>query len=291
MIHSIHLLALALAVAAASAVETNLAVAPGKKQTAGTCMTQKVSLKRPQLVEEESEETESASTAETTSLQEEVAECNWCLFHTGCKNTSLVKCEAEGGIWHSHKADALFKNEVAEFRNVAAVDFNEDGKISWGEVRQFLQAMGQNPSDDAVTELKKKFETIKLSPAQLNMSISLVDDETELFGIIAVVAVKAVVKSVAVKAAVKTAVKHAARTAVRYAVRAGKRYASRAARRYLSPGARRALSRGAHYARRGYRQYRRARTYYNRGQRHYNRARNYYNHATRAWNGNYSRRR
>jgi len=290
MIHSIHLLALALVVTAASAVETNLAVEPGKKQTAGTCIMQKASLKTQHVVEEESEETESASTAETTSLQEEVeeevAECNWCLFHTGCKKTSLVKCEAEGGIWHSHKKDAVFKNEVAEFRNVAAVDFNEDGKISWGEVRKFLRAMGQNPSDDAVTELKKKFETIKPSLAQLNMSMSLVDDKTELFGIIAVVAVKA-----AFKYAAKKAITHAVRHGVRYAIRAGKRYASRAARRYLSRGARRALSRGARYARRGYRGYRKARRYYNRGQRYYNRGQRYYHHAKSTWNGNYRRRR
>jgi len=270
MIQSVPLVALALVVIGASAAETNLAVEPGKKNTAGTCIMQKASVKTQHLVEEESEETENASTAEAASLQEEVAECNWCLFHTGCKKTSLTKCEVEGGIWHSHKADAVFKNEVAEFRNLAAVDFNEDGKISWGEVRKFLQAMGQKPSDDAVTELKKKFETVKPSLAQLNMT--LVHDKTEkFFSIIAVVVAKAVVKYAA---------KKLVSTGVRYALRAGARAVGRAAQRHLSHGARRALSRGARYAGRGYRHYKRGRRHYNKAKRYYNKANRHYNRYT-----------
>lgn len=169
MFHSIHLLALALVAIAASAVEMNSAAESAKKSTAGTCIMQKASQKTQQFVEEESEENKKELTAEATSLQDEVAVCNGCLFHKGCKRTSRTKCEFEGGIWHTtRKADGLFKNEIAEFLDLAALDFDEDGKISWAEVRRFLQAMGQKPSDDAVTKLKKQLDTIKPSLAQLD---------------------------------------------------------------------------------------------------------------------------
>jgi len=230
MLRTIQLLALARIVIAATAdCESNLAgepateeicAAPKKKSSEGLGLLQQRVKEQPlALTDEQDEEEADASVAEATSVEEEVAVCTGCIFHTGC-DTRMTQfmCELQGGIWRiTSEDDAHVEHEIAEMSTLASLDFNEDGQIALGEVSRFLKAMGHRPPDHVVRKLKDRIDTMTLSLAELvpddetpsvamsdvpNANFSLVQRQERFLGtIIAIVAVVSTVGSAVVHVA------------------------------------------------------------------------------------------
>jgi len=89
--------------------------------------------------------------------------CHGCLWHTGCDTGAIrEKCDVEGGIWHQEDEDsALVEGEIAEFRNILALDLDEDGIVSIADLRKTLNALGKKPCAEALQHLKDQIDALQ----------------------------------------------------------------------------------------------------------------------------------
>jgi len=88
--------------------------------------------------------------------------CHGCLLHSLCVDLGRIDCEKRAGIWHQEDpTTALVEGEIAEMKQLSALDTDGDGLITGAEVAQVLRAMGEKPTEDDILYLMSSIDQLQ----------------------------------------------------------------------------------------------------------------------------------